>query len=39
METFLKGYKGGQFLQGILGQALKEYCNNEDALKQDVAIK
>ena len=39
METFFKGYKRGQFLQGIFGQALNEYGNSEETLKQAVAMK
>ena len=38
METFFKGCKRGQFLLGIFGQALKEYGNSEEALKQAVAM-
>ena len=39
IETFFEGFKRGQFLQGIFGQALKEYGNSEEALKQAVAMK
>ena len=39
MDAFLSMHKRGKYLQGLLGQAIKDYNFSHDALKQAVALK